>query len=141
MKREFTIADILKSPVGRLNQHLQQQVDDQKKKESKYKNKFREVEHEGKIIKFRSEKEAGRFLALRMLLRANLIKDLKMQVPFELNEGGTHSFKYIADFTYYDNKLGDWVYVVEDSKGYRTEVYKKKKKLMEEVHKIKILET
>ena len=43
----------------------------------------------------------------------------------------------MADFTYYEN--GE--YVVEDCKGYRTDTYKLKKKLMLWVHGIRIKET
>ena len=45
------------------------------------------------------------------------------------NANGKHirAISYVADFYYYDNKLG--CYVVEDTKGFRTDVYKLKKKM------------
>jgi hypothetical protein len=87
-------------------------------------------------IVFDSAKEAKRYLELRYLLNGGEITDLKLQVEFELNEGGTHSLKYIADFVY-DRK---GVIVVEDAKGFRTREYKKKRRLMREVHGIEIIE-
>ncbi len=90
-------------------------------------------------ITFDSAKEAGRFTRLRMLERAGLIKDLRRQVPYDLNPGGTHSLVYQADFVYFDLTIG--ATIVEDAKGYQTREYRKKKKLMAKVHGIKIFET
>lgn len=44
---------------------------------------------------------------------------------------------YIADFTYYDENNN---FIVEDTKGMRTDVYKIKRKLMLYIHGIKIRE-
>ena len=68
--------------------------------------------------------------------KAGAISDLKTQVPFELNPGGTHSLKYIADFVYTENGKT----IVCDAKGYKTREYKKKKRLMKQVHNIEIKE-
>jgi len=89
-------------------------------------------------IRFPSMKEAKRYTTLKALEKAHLISNLKIQVPYELNPGGTHSLKYIADFVYTNDK-GEQI--VEDSKGYKTREYKKKKKLMLEVHNISITES
>ena len=99
---------------------------------SKYGNK--KVEFDG--ITFDSKKEMGCYLSLRMMEKAWAITDLKLQVPFELNPGGTHSLKYVADFTYIENGQ----LKVVDAKGYKTKVYRKKEKLMLQVHGIKIIE-
>ena len=86
-------------------------------------------------IKFDSLKEAKRYNELKILEKANEITELRLQVKFELQpsfkkEGKTYrKIEYIADFTYYDNKLNK--YIIEDTKGYKTEVYKLKKKLFE----------
>jgi hypothetical protein len=86
-------------------------------------------------IKFDSLKEAKRYNELKILEKANEITELRLQVKFELQpsfkkEGKTYrKIEYIADFTYYDNRLNK--YIVEDTKGYKTEVYKIKKKLFE----------
>jgi hypothetical protein len=85
---------------------------------------------------FDSAKEMRRYIELRMLQTIGEITDLLLQVPFDLNEGGSHSLKYYADFTYYVKGR----YIVEDVKGFRTAVYKKKKRLMYQIHGISILE-
>jgi len=90
-------------------------------------------------IKFDSKKEANRYLELKLLEQADAIQDLRMQVAFPLIKKSPYGreIKYIADFTYYeDGKL-----VVEDSKGFRTDVYKLKKRLMAETYGIEIRET
>jgi hypothetical protein len=89
-------------------------------------------------IWFDSAKEAKRYVQLRYLKLSGAITDLLLQVEFELNHGGTHSLKYIADFVYKDVKTGE--VIVEDVKGYRTVEYKKKRRLMLEVHGITIKE-
>lgn len=89
--------------------------------------------------KFDSVKEYHRWGCLRLLERAGKIKDLKRQVSFELipKQNGERACNYIADFTYYeDGKL-----VVEDCKGYKTDVYRLKKKLLLWTHGIRIKET
>lgn len=88
---------------------------------------------------FDSQKEYNRWDVLRLLERAGKISDLKRQVGFELipKQNGERACSYIADFTYWK----DGQYVVEDCKGYRTEGYKIKRKLMLWVHGIKIHET
>lgn len=90
-------------------------------------------------IKFDSKKEAKRYNELKLLKRAGLIKELELQKVFELqpkytNNKGEHirSITYKADFFYYDNKKKQ--YIVEDTKGFRTDAYKLKKKLFEYVY-------
>ena len=84
-------------------------------------------------IKFDSQKEGNYYLKLKMLERAGKIKDLKLQVPFVLletfkvDDRTYRKTKYIADFTYFDNKNK---FHVIDVKGYRTKEYGLKKKLM-----------
>ena len=88
---------------------------------------------------FDSVKEYHRWGCLRLLERAGKIKDLRRQVKFELipKQEGERACYYIADFTYLEN--GDLV--VEDCKGFKTDVYKIKKKLMQMEHGIRIKET
>lgn len=89
--------------------------------------------------KFDSVKEFHRWGCLRLLERAGKITDLKRQVSFELipKQDGERACTYVADFTYYENGQ----YVVEDCKGFKTDVYRIKKKLMKMVHGITIKET
>jgi hypothetical protein len=90
-------------------------------------------------ITFDSMREGKRYMQLRYLLMAGQITDLIRQIDFELNPGGTHSLKYRADFVYKELPSGN--VVVEDCKGFRTKEYKKKRRLMLEVHGIEIVET
>lgn len=85
---------------------------------------------------FDSVKEFHRWGCLRLLERAGKIKNLQRQVKFELipKQDGERACTYIADFVYEeDGKL-----VAEDVKGYMTEVFRLKKKLMLWVHGIRI---
>lgn len=85
-------------------------------------------------IIFDSIKEANRYQELKLMERAGAIKDLELQPRFELvpkfcHEGETfRKVEYVADFRYFDVGLGH--VVVEDVKGYRTDVYKLKKKML-----------
>lgn len=89
--------------------------------------------------RFASRKEARRYTELKLLERAGEIFTLQTQVPFVLLKKSEHggAVKYVADFTYID-KTGRQV--VEDTKGYRTDVYKLKKRLMAELLGIEIVE-
>lgn len=111
-----------------------------------------------RVGKYQSKRERDRAVILKLLEKQGLIKDLKEQVRFELipsqrgmvngitkgkrviKEGVVEQpITYYADFTYTDVKSGE--FVVEDTKGFRTEVYKIKRKLMLYMHNIKIKET
>jgi hypothetical protein len=113
---------------------------EEEKKKSKYGNK--KVVIDG--IKFDSQKEGNRYLELKLMEDTDYIKDLELQKKFELipsyeiNGKKIRSVNYICDFYYYDNQTQK--YVVEDTKGYRTEVYKLKKKMFEYKYGIEIKE-
>lgn len=99
-------------------------------------NKYRNQKVTIDGITFDSLKEGGRYRVLKLLVKAKEIKDLELQKKFELqpaytNANGKHirAINYLADFYYYDNKLG--CYVVEDVKGFRTKEYLLKKKMFE----------
>ena len=89
---------------------------------------------------FDSVKEYHRWGELKILQRAGIISDLKRQVKYELipKQEGERACHYVADFVYINDK-GETV--VEDAKGFKTEVFRLKKKLMLWVHGIKIKET
>lgn len=92
-----------------------------------------------------SQKELKRAYQLKLMQRAGHISNLREQVkyviiPTQRDQNGKLLEKecsYYADFVY-DR---DGVTVVEDAKGYRTEEYKIKRKLMLYVHGISIFET
>lgn len=82
--------------------------------------------------RFDSKKEYRRWKELQLLERAGEISSLMRQVAFELVPASPPQFKrpvkYIADFTYIDEKENHLV--VEDVKGVRTPLYNLKKRLM-----------
>jgi hypothetical protein len=90
-------------------------------------------------IRFDSKREANRYMELKLLEKAGVIKDLRRQVPYVLINKSCYgrAIKYVADFVYYE---GDKL-VVEDVKGVRTPVYKLKKRLMAERFGIEVKET
>lgn len=96
---------------------------------NKYKNTKIVVDN----IKFDSVLEANRYKELKLLQRAKQISNLRLQVPFLLQEGfkkngKTHrKIEYIADFVYEENGQT----IVEDTKGMKTETFKIKQKLFE----------
>lgn len=103
---------------------------------SKYNNKKTVLD----AYKFDSKKEAKRYSVLKLMVLANEITDLRMQVKYELlpNQGkGYSKVSYIADFVY---KI-DGLEIVEDVKGFKTAIYQLKKKLMKFIHNIEIYET
>lgn len=98
-----------------------------------YKAKYKNTKTVVDGIKFDSVKEANYYCDLKLLKRAGKIKDFKMQVPFELQPAYKHQGKairaieYIADFvvTYSDDS-----HKVVDVKGFKTDIYKLKKKML-----------
>lgn len=99
----------------------------------------------GAVLRFDSQKEARRYDYLIERERAGLIRDLRLQVDFTLQEAYTdtvgrrvRAIRYRADFTY---REGDCL-VVEDvkSRGTRTREYLLKRKLMKDRLRIDITE-
>ena len=96
-------------------------------------------------IEFDSKLEAKKYRELKLLEKAGLIKNIRRQVKFELqpkykkNNKSIRSINYVADFTYYDVKKGKLIIV--DTKGFKTDVYKLKKKMFEYIYpKLEITE-
>lgn len=87
-------------------------------------------------IKFDSEKEGNYYLKLKILEKAGKIRDLKLQVPFVLLETfkvGYRTYrktKYIADFTYFDDKDKLHVVDVKSEATRKDKTYQLKKKLL-----------
>ena len=98
--------------------------------------KYKAIRTEVDGIMFASKKEARRYQDLKLLHKAGLISQLKLQpvYPFILNEKVI--FKYIADFEYIEGKN----VVVEDVKGMKTPMYRLKKKLIEAMYPFEISE-
>ncbi len=91
--------------------------------------KYRNIRHNG----YASKREANRAAELQALQAAGKITELREQVRYVLLPpcpDYPRPLVYVADFVYVeDSKLH-----IEDVKGYRTEVYKIKKRLMLQLH-------
>ena len=107
---------------------------------AKYHNK--KVKYDG--YTFDSIREKNYYIKLKLLEKAGKIKELELQKEFELqpsyklNNKTIRKITYRADFTYKTAK-DDKLHVI-DVKGYRTDVYRLKKKLFEYRYKIEIEE-
>lgn len=88
---------------------------------------------------FASKREAKRAVELQLLEKAGEIRNLRMQVKYEIipKQDGERAAHYIADFVY---ERTSYHVVVEDVKGFRTPEYVLKRKLMLLVHGIRIQE-
>lgn len=88
-------------------------------------------EHDGK--KFDSKKERNRYLELKLLLDNGDIRMFLRQPRFDLPGG----VKYKADFQIF---WSDGNVTHEDVKGIKTSLYIAKKKMVEEIYQIEIIE-
>jgi hypothetical protein len=82
-------------------------------------------------VTFDSAKEATRWGELVMMQKAGHISGLRRQVSYDLVVNGHKVATYRADFVYADASGLD---VVEDVKGFRTPVYRLKRRLMLACH-------
>lgn len=131
----WTLDDVLKhnAKIKNISSEIKiNRLDDkllEKKKKSKY--GANRVEIDG--IKFDSQKEADYYNELKVRLTAREIKGFCRQAEFIL----APNLRYKADFIVF-NKDGS-VDVV-DVKGFKTDVYKIKKKVFEDKFDLKIIE-
>ena len=126
-----------------------------------WKNKFGNLPERGKVFtpptvkaskykaqttgKHASKKEARRSEQLQQMQRAGLISNLQEQVKYVLipSQRGSDGkvierpVTYTADFVYQD---ADGSQVVEDAKGFRTQQYILRRKLMLWIHGIRVAE-
>jgi len=102
-------------------------------------------------VTFDSKKEAKRYTELKLLEKAGHITHLELQPEYQITINGAKICKYKADFRYftvrqenneqYYNSKGEWQtptmtgdkegQIVEDVKGFKTPIYRLKKKLVE----------
>ena len=97
----------------------------------KHKFKNKPTTHDG--IKFASKKEGKRYLELKELKNKGEIVFFLRQTPLSLSGG----VKYICDFTIF---WADGSVTFEDVKGFKTDMYKLKKKLVEHDYPFNIIE-
>lgn len=103
--------------------------DDKQHKKSKY--RANKVEVDG--IKFDSQKEADYYCDLKLRLRAREIRGFCRQAEFIL----APNLRYRADFIVFNL---DNTFDIIDVKGFKTQVYKDKKKVFEDKLDLKINE-
>ena len=95
------------------------------------KHKFHAVPCQAGEINFSSKAERAYYYKLRILEKSGEVLFFLMQVPFHL-PGNT---KYVVDFqVFYADGTVDFV----DVKGMETEVFKLKKRQVEEIYPVKI---
>ncbi len=96
-------------------------------------NKYRNNKVQIDRYVFDSQLEGRRYRELALLEKAGEIKNLRLQVPFLLQDsfkknGKTYrKIEYIVDFVYEEKGQT----IVEDTKGMKTDVFKIKQKLFE----------
>lgn len=109
------------------------------------KSKYHNTETVVDGIRFKSCKEAQRFIQLRILLHAGAIQDLRLQPQYTLQESyitetgqRIRAIRYTADFSY----IRDEKRIVEDVKSAptKTKEYQRNKKFMRSIHGIDIQE-
>lgn len=88
-------------------------------------------------ITFASAKEARRYSELKLLEKAGVIRNLELQSKFPIIINGIKCFSWLADFVYFE---GD-DRIIEDCKGFRTPMYRLKRKCVIAMYGVKILET
>jgi hypothetical protein len=88
---------------------------------------------------YASGREAKRAAELQLLQKVGEIRDLEYQKKYVLipKQDGERACTYTADFVYFD-KAGKLH--VEDAKGFKTQQYIIRRKLMKFIHGIKIEE-
>ncbi len=100
--------------------------------------KYRAVKTVVDNITFDSKKEARRYSELKLMFRSGQIRNLEVQPELSFLIEGKKIFTYRADFSYFE---GPFSRIWEDCKGFKTPVYRLKKKLIEAQYKIQIRET
>lgn len=89
----------------------------------------------GELVRLDSKAEAYQYARLLMQERAGTITDLRRQVAWPIYAGGKVVGRYLADFTYLDAHGRT---VVEDVKGYDTDLSRFKRKCVEHEHGVRV---
>lgn len=95
--------------------------------------KYNAIRCEEDGIKFPSKSEKKRYLELKLLQGKGIVKFFLMQVPFHLPAGVIYRLDFLVFWE-------DGNITFEDVKGFKTAVYKMKKKQVETLYKIRITE-
>jgi hypothetical protein len=119
-------------PLGDMLKHLQ--------KHGSGGNKHHAVQAEADGYVFRSMLERDRYLQLKTMQQAGVIRALELQPRFMCVVNGILITRYTADFRYTDVESGKEVIEDTKSKSTRTEAYVVRKKLAEALFGIKVIE-
>jgi hypothetical protein len=84
-------------------------------------------------VRFQSKKEKNYYETLKQLQQQEKIVFFLFQVPLRLPS----NIRYVCDFVVF---WADGNVTFEDVKGYRTDLYKTKKKIIESIYPIEIIE-
>ena len=99
-----------------------------------YRNKYRAKKTVVDGITFDSKAESERYKKLKERADKEEITHLELQPKFKCEIGGKLICTYKADFRYFEQTLSGTRLVVEDVKGFKTPVYRLKKKLVEALY-------
>lgn len=89
-------------------------------------------------IRFASKHEATRYQELKIMQRCGEVSSLELQPKFPIRVNDVLVCTYFADFRYINAENRE---IVEDAKGFRTDVFKLKKKLVKACYGIDIVES
>lgn len=132
---DWTDEDI-KKYYARINKNTPKNdfnIEDDKLSTQNKKSKYRANKVEIDGIKFDSQKEGDYYNELNLRLKAGEIKGFCRQAEFIL----APNLRYKADFIVFNN---DGTSEIIDVKGFKTQVYKDKKKVFEDKYNLKIEE-
>lgn len=108
-------------------------------RKNKYNN--RKVRADGKV--FDSKKEFDRWCVLKLMMKSGEIEGLKHHELFTLLppcKNYKRPLQYEADFTYYKSSENGGELIVEDVKGFRTNLYLVKRRMMSQLLGIEVKE-
>ena len=111
-------------------------------KKGKRKHKFNAIGERYDGHYFQSKAELARYIQLQKMQADGIIADLEIQVRYPVVINNKKICTYLADFRYkVIDELGNTLRVcVEDVKGWKTDIYAIKKKLVEAIHNVTLCE-
>lgn len=92
--------------------------------------KYRAIPTEVNGIRFASKKEASVYMELMLAERSGEISRLELQPRYDITINGIYCGHYKADFRFFSKKGVE----VWDVKGFRTPVFKLKKRIVEALY-------
>lgn len=104
-------------------------------RQPKYNSKVTTLTIEGKRHTYHSRYESGYAVMLHRLLKQGKLSYVKEQARYKLDFNGKHICTHLPDFEVGVVRPGGVIHVkVVEAKGYKTDVYRIKRKLFEALH-------